>query len=126
MNIYKQCMLGLEQGIQREIADILHNVCAGGGLIGAQAKDRLQTLKRAAVGLRDIIDGEERNHAHEVTGAEASDVRGSFRQRQAWDPQEGRGGIRGQRQAWEATEVRPQIEKKEGLNHPIDYKGSDP
>jgi len=119
MNIYKHVILGLEQGIEREIAEVFHSVCTSGNpdtlLTGPQARFRIQNIKRAAVRMRELIDEEVRN-AHEVSGAEASHVRGGLRQRQDWDSQEGRGGIRGQRQAWEAAEVRPQIEKREAVD----------
>ena len=129
MNIYKHVILGLEQAIEREIAEVFHSVCASGNpdtlLTGPQARFRIQNIKRAAVRMRELIDEEVRN-AHEVSGAEASHVRGGLRQRQDWDSQEGRGGIRGQRQAWEAAEVRPQIEKREAVDQSnVDYKGPD-
>ena len=117
MNVYKQCIRGLELAIEREIGELFHHVCAGGGVIGNQAKDRLRTVKHAAIKLRELVDEEERNHAHEVSGAEASDVRGSFRQGQARYPAQGGGGIRGRGQTWEATEVRPQIEKREAIDY---------
>ena len=126
MNVYKQCMLGLEDGIRREISDILHNVCAGGGSIGAQARDRLRTVKLAAIRIREVIDEEER-HANEVSGAAPSHVRGGVWQGHARYSQESSEGIRRQRQAWEATEVRPQITRQEAVDQSkIDYKGSDP
>jgi len=103
MNIYKHVILGLEQAIEREIAEVFHSVCASGNpdtlLTGPQARFRIQIIKRAAVRMRELIDEEVRN-AHEVSGAEASHVRGGLRQRQDWDPQEGRGGIRRGGQAW--------------------------
>jgi hypothetical protein len=123
MNVYKQCMLGLEDGIRREISDILHNVCAGGGVVGNQARDRLRTVKLAAIRIREVLDEEERN-ANEVSGAEASHVRGSVWQKHPRHSAQGSEGIRGSGQAREATEIRPQIEKTEGLS--LDYKGSDP
>ena len=39
MNIYKHVILGLEQAIEREIAEVFHSVCASGkGKIGIPKK----------------------------------------------------------------------------------------
>ena len=89
--IHNHVKIGLAAGIEREISDLVHSICAHGNIHMDTALNhamiRYRMIRKMAGQLSHFIEEEER-HANEVAAAQESDVRSRQREIDFGDTQE--------------------------------------